>query len=102
MVIFMDKDSVGFVETQYFNINDSFVLDSGRTLDDITVAYETYGELNSDKTNAILICHALTGDAHAAGWHLLYVLMYWEVVKEQLVPVQLILKQEKNMLLIFQ
>ena len=69
MVIFMDKDSVGFVETQYFNINDSFVLDSGRTLDDITVAYETYGELNSDKTNAILICHALTGDAHAAGWH---------------------------------
>ena len=69
MVIFMDKDSVGFVETQYFNINDSFVLESGETLDDITVAYETYGELNSDKTNAILICHALTGDAHAAGWH---------------------------------
>lgn len=69
MVIFMDKDSVGFVETKYFNINDSFVLESGRTLEDITVAYETYGELNNDKSNAILICHALTGDAHAAGWH---------------------------------
>lgn len=69
MVIFMDKDSVGFVETKYFNINDSFVLESGRILEDITVAYETYGELNNDKSNAILICHALTGDAHAAGWH---------------------------------
>lgn len=69
MVIFMDKDSVGFVETKYFNIDDSFVLESGRTLEDITVAYETYGELNSDKSNAILVCHALTGDAHAAGWH---------------------------------
>ncbi|WP_296808901.1 homoserine O-acetyltransferase [uncultured Methanobrevibacter sp.] len=65
----MDKDSVGFVETKYFNIDDSFVLESGRTLEDITVAYETYGELNSDKSNAILVCHALTGDAHAAGWH---------------------------------
>ncbi len=68
-MIFMDKDSVGFVETKYFNIDDSFVLESGRTLEDITVAYETYGELNGDKSNAILVCHALTGDAHAAGWH---------------------------------
>lgn len=63
----MDKDSVGIVETQYLNVDDPFVLESGKSLDNITIAYETYGELNKEKNNAILICHALTGDAHAAG-----------------------------------
>lgn len=42
-------------------------LESGEKLRPITLAYETYGELNTDKTNAILILHALTGDSHAAG-----------------------------------
>lgn len=65
----MNEESVGFVKTQYFNINEEIKLDSGEILDNVTVAYETYGELNKEKSNAILICHALTGDAHAAGWH---------------------------------
>ena len=68
----MDKNSVGIVETQYFTFAKSpneMVLDSGDTLGPITLAYETYGELNENKSNAIYICHALSGDAHAAGYH---------------------------------
>ncbi len=44
-------------------------LDNGRALDSATIAYETYGELASDKGNAILVCHALTGDQHIASAH---------------------------------
>jgi len=60
------------VETQYFTFAQSpneLVLKSGEKLGPITLAYETYGKLNADKSNAILIFHALTGDAHAAGYH---------------------------------
>ena len=42
-------------------------LDNSLTLQDVTIAYETWGELNADKSNAILLCHAWTGDSHAAG-----------------------------------
>ncbi|HAX62219.1 MAG TPA: homoserine O-acetyltransferase [Elusimicrobia bacterium] len=64
----MEKNSVGLVETKYFNF-DELVLDSKEKLKPVTIAYETYGTLNKDKSNAILIEHALTGDSHAAGEH---------------------------------
>ena len=65
-------ESLGIVPTQYFTCcepPDELVLKSGEKLGPITLAYETYGELNKDKSNAILVLHALTGDAHAAGFH---------------------------------
>ncbi|WP_435771677.1 homoserine O-acetyltransferase MetX [Nocardioides sp. SYSU DS0651] len=46
------------------------MLRSGATLPGVEIAYETYGELNDRRNNAVLVCHALTGDAHAAGMHL--------------------------------
>lgn len=64
--------NIGNVETKYLECcrpPQELVLKSGEKLGPITIAYETYGELNSDKSNAILIFHALTGDAHAAGFH---------------------------------
>ena len=63
--------SVGLVQPQQltFAEDEPFQLDSGATLGPVTVAYETYGQLNADRTNAILITHALSGSAHAAGYH---------------------------------
>lgn len=65
----MKKESVGIVETKVFNLPGELVLDSGKKLKEVRIAYETYGKLNPEKSNAVLICHALTGDAHAAGLH---------------------------------
>jgi homoserine O-acetyltransferase len=61
---------VGTVETQFFTFGSSaepFELHCGRTLDQVTLAYETYGTLNDDASNAVLVFHALTGSQHAAG-----------------------------------
>jgi homoserine O-acetyltransferase/O-succinyltransferase len=60
--------SVGTVETQYLDLPDSLPLDCGRELHPIRVAYETYGTLSPQRDNVILVCHALSGDAHAAGF----------------------------------
>ncbi len=56
-------------KTHQFTSSESLQLESGQTLGPITLAYETYGTLNPNKTNAILVCHALSGDAHAAFIH---------------------------------
>lgn len=68
----MTKDkTVGTVTTKYYNAPEGefFQLESGLKIQGLKLAYETYGELNEKKDNAILICHALSGDAHVAGYH---------------------------------
>jgi homoserine O-acetyltransferase len=59
---------VGTVDTQFLDLPAPLTLDCGRTLHPIRVAYETYGRLSPARDNVILVCHALSGDAHAAGF----------------------------------
>jgi homoserine O-acetyltransferase len=56
------------VQTQYVTFDRDLHLQNGAVLRPVTLAYETYGELNSSRSNAILILHALSGDAHVAGF----------------------------------
>ena len=67
-----EDGSVGLVETQtarLFTAEDPLVMVNGSRLGPVDVAYETYGTLAPDASNVVYLCHALTGDAHAAGWH---------------------------------
>ena len=59
--------SVGAVETRFLDLAQPLALDCGRALHPVRIAYETYGTLSLARDNAILVCHALSGDAHAAG-----------------------------------
>src|SRR5687767_14323615 len=59
--------SVGTVVTQFLDLPKPIALDCGRELFPIRVAYETYGTLSPSRDNVILVCHALSADAHAAG-----------------------------------
>jgi homoserine O-acetyltransferase len=64
--------SVGIVEKKYFTYAEpphKMALESGATLGPVTIAYETFGALNSEKNNAVLILHALSGDSHVAGYY---------------------------------
>lgn len=65
------KESIGIVETKSLTFSPSggFLLDCGQKLENVTIAFETYGELDRERANAILIVHALSGDANAAGFH---------------------------------
>lgn len=65
----MTEGSVGIVKTQFITFKEDFFFESGRVVSSVTTAYETYGRLNEAKDNAILVCHALTGNAHAAGYN---------------------------------
>jgi len=60
--------SVGTVDTQFLDLPTPLPLDCGRTLHPVRIAYETYGTLSPARDNVILVCHALSGDAHAAGY----------------------------------
>ncbi len=65
----MPADNVGIVSPQCFDASAPVVLASGRVLSQVHIVYETYGALNAARSNAVLICHALSGHHHAAGYH---------------------------------
>lgn len=63
------NSSVGIVAPQIAHFNEPLTLKSGQVLPQFNLIYETYGELNADKSNAVLVCHALSGHHHVAGKH---------------------------------
>ena len=65
----INERKIGSSSYQIKYFDEPFEFESGKTIPSFTVTYETYGKLNKDGTNAILICHALTGDAHASNYN---------------------------------
>ena len=65
----LSPDDVGLAQPRDFVHGRPFTFRSGQTLPGFTLRYETYGTLNTTRDNAVLICHALSGDHHCAGWH---------------------------------
>ena len=65
----LPANSVGLVTPQLIHFDEPLPLRSGKVLKSYDLMIETYGQLNADRSNAILICHALSGDHHAAGYH---------------------------------
>ncbi|ASK35986.1 homoserine O-succinyltransferase MetX [Alloalcanivorax mobilis] len=63
------QDSVGLVQPRTLHVDQPLELECGRSLPAYDLVYETYGSLNADASNAVLICHALSGHHHAAGYH---------------------------------
>jgi len=62
------RGSAGIVPTRCIDLPGALPLDCGESLSQVRIAYEMYGELSPARDNVVLICHALSGDAHAAGW----------------------------------
>lgn len=65
----LPKDSVGLVRPQTLHCTQPLKLMSGAVLEQYDLVYETYGTLNRDASNAVLVCHALSGSHHVAGYH---------------------------------
>ena len=63
------ENSVGIVTPQHMQFDEPLVVACGRTLNQYKLVFETYGRLNAAKSNAVLVCHALSGHHHAAGYH---------------------------------
>ena len=65
----LPADSVGIVSPQTYHFDAPIDLACGQSLENYDLVVETYGTLNADASNAVLICHALSGHHHAAGYH---------------------------------
>src|SRR4249919_2649849 len=65
----IDPRSAGAVEAQRAGFLEPLIMKAGKTLASYELVYETYGELNADRSNAVLVCHALSGNHHVAGYY---------------------------------